>query len=124
MPGGVSLAERTNHRGVKTVLLKLSGKSLPIKAVAKVAPGTFNLRFGGGSSMPDNPGLNAESARIKGRSGWKAGCIRGVTFVEYDPFAGELINCRTGVSLIPVASKVVRSKAIDVDVKNSHFSMI
>src|SRR5690606_17197810 len=122
MPGRVALTEGADHRGVITAELELAGKALLVEEVAKVAPGALDLGLGGGAAVADHAGVDAEAPGIQGGARGQAGRVGGVAVFEHDALPGDPVDGGAGVAMVAVATEVVGTAGVDVDVEDAHGS--
>ena len=72
--------------------------------------------------MGNGPMMNGEFPRHKRCAGRDTRAVTRIESGESDPFGGDLVHIRCGISVIAVATHVIRTHGIEVKVENSHFS--
>ena len=120
LPGSVALSKGTDLGGVEAGVLELSWECVQFDPIPEIAAVSLDKRIRCGATVADHTAVDAEHPRVKRGARRQAGGVGGVAIGETDGLAGEGVNVWRGVAVVAVASEMVGTQGVDVDVEDAH----
>lgn len=97
----------------------------PSRSVQLVHPPDVLLkRTSSRTAVVDHPGVKTEATAPKRCPGRKARRIAHVNAFKPKPLGGKTVNVRTRIPVMTVASKMIGSETVDIDVDHSHTNVV
>ena len=119
MKGGVTLSKTRNTASPKSCPFKTRRKAVQLHFGPKFPLRTSNHRIRIGSSVIDHAIMNAKPPCQQSRAARQTGRVRRMNVIEHHRRLRELIDIGRGISVISVATQVVRPQSINVYIQDS-----
>jgi len=116
MEGRMSVGEGAYGSRPMPTSGKAFGERCPGKFTAETAPRSFGTRICGGTTMPHDTGAGSETPHSQSAATRQARNIGCITILHAKPFGRQTINIGRRVAMIAIASEVVCSKCVYVDI--------
>ena len=117
--GGMTLGEGADADRLEIRGLQLSREARDLQARPELSAGALNARFGVAAAVINDPVVDTELACQQRAAAGQAGHVRCVNIFKQRGLLRQGVDIRTGRTLISVATKMIGSQGIYIQVENS-----